>query len=84
MLDGFGADARRSGADLSVARTRLAGTAISPKADRFGLLGDLIGQHDEAQRQVLGALASLRDGFEQLDASACQFADAFRVASEVR
>ncbi|HXH58605.1 hypothetical protein [Iamia sp.] len=84
VLDRFAADSRRSAADVNQVRSRLAGARISPRADRFGLVSDLIGQHDDAKRQVVDALDSVAEGFDHLDASAGQFAEAFRVASEVR
>jgi hypothetical protein len=64
VLDRFAADSRRSAADVNQVRSRLAGARISPRADRFGLVSDLIGQHDDAKRQVVDALDSVAEGFE--------------------
>lgn len=84
VLDRFAGDASRAADRLGDARSRLAGAAISPKADRFGLLTDLVHQEADARRQVLAALAAVAQGCGDLEASAGSFAEAFRVATEVR
>ena len=84
VLNRFASDASRAGDRLAEARGRLAKAKISPSADRFGLLDELISQEAEARRQVTDALAALADGCGELDKSARSFAQAFEVAMEVR
>ncbi len=83
-LERFAATASRSGDGLEQVRGRLQGMSIQPSADRFGLLTDLLRQHEDARRRVLSALTGLSGGCGDLNRSAKAFAEAFRVAMEVR
>lgn len=84
VLNRFAGDSARSGDRLDQVRGRLAAASISPQADRFGLLDDLVRQEADARRQVADALTALADGCGDLDRSARSFAQAFQVAMEVR
>lgn len=84
VLNRFASDTARTGDRLDQVRGRLAGASISPQADRFGLLDELIRQEADARRQVTDALKALADGCTELDKAARSFAEAFQVAMEVR
>lgn len=84
VLNGFASTASGVGDRLEQVRSRLAGAKISPSADRYGLLDELISQEAAARRQVTAALTALADGCGELDKSARSFARAFEVAMEVR
>ncbi len=84
VLEGFAGDVARSGGRLDEVRGRLAGASISPRADRFGLLDELVRQEADARREVGDALTALAEGCGELDKAARSFAEAFQVAMEVR
>lgn len=84
VLVGFAGDAARAADRLQGARSRLTGATVSPEADRFGLLTDLLRQEADARRQVVAAVATLTRSCDDLAGSARDFAEAFRVAMEVR